>query len=65
MNMRAELNKSVHMLALAGPHTRYPQTSEAKIRRRLAGLFLGEESAGNVCGNRPAPLPGGFWHFAS
>jgi hypothetical protein len=50
MNMLAQLNKSAQMLALAGLRTQYPQASEAEIRRRLAGLLLGEESARKVYG---------------
>ncbi|HPN34659.1 MAG TPA: hypothetical protein PK843_09100 [bacterium] len=50
MNMLAQLNKSAQILVLAGLRTRHPQASEAEIRRRLAGLLLGEESAGKVYG---------------
>ncbi len=50
MNMLAQLNKSAQMLALAGLRTQYPRASEAEIRRRLAGLLLGEESARKVYG---------------
>ena len=51
--MVAELNASVRMLALAGLRQRYPQASEAELRRRLAGLLLGEELAARAYG----PLP--------
>lgn len=50
MNMLAQLNKSAQMLALAGLRTQYAQASESEIRRRLAGLLLGEESACKVYG---------------
>lgn len=50
MNMLAQLNKSAQILALAGLRAQYPHASEAEIRRRLAGLLLGEESARKVYG---------------
>jgi predicted component of type VI protein secretion system len=50
MDMLAQLNKSAQMLALAGLRAQYPQASEAEIRRRLAGLLLGEEAARKVYG---------------
>jgi hypothetical protein len=50
MNMLAQLNKSAQMLALAGLRSQYPQAGESEIRRRLAGLLLGEESACKVYG---------------
>lgn len=50
MNMLAQLNKSAQMLALAGLRTKYPEADESEIRRRLAGLLLGEESACKVYG---------------
>jgi hypothetical protein len=50
MHMLAQLNSSAHTLALAGLRSRYPQASEAEIRRRLAGLLLGEEMARKVYG---------------
>ena len=50
MDMLAHLNKSAQMLALAGLRAQYPQASEVEIRRRLAGLLLGEESACKVYG---------------
>jgi hypothetical protein len=50
MHALANLNKSAHTLALAGLRSRYPQASEAELRRRLAGLLLGEELASKVYG---------------
>ena len=50
MEMLAQLNASAHTLALHGLHLRYPQASEAELRRRLAGFLLGEELARKVYG---------------
>jgi len=50
MHMVAQLNACVHMLALAGLRSRYPQASESELRRRLADLLLGEELASKVYG---------------
>ena len=51
MEMLAQLNASVHTLALMGLRSRYPQAGEAELRRRLAGLLLGEELARKVYGD--------------
>jgi len=51
MEMLAQLNASARMLALAGLRSRHPQASEAELRRRLAGLVLGEELARKVYGD--------------
>ena len=48
--MLAQLNASVRMLALAGLRRQYPQAGEAELRRKLAGLLLGEELARKVYG---------------
>ena len=50
MNMLAQLNASARLLALTGLHAQYPQATEAELRRKLAGLLLGEELARKVCG---------------
>lgn len=50
MNMLAQLNASVRMLALTGLRSQYPQATEAELRRKLAGLLLGEELARKVFG---------------
>lgn len=50
MNMLAQLNASVQVLALAGLRSRYPQASQAMLRRKLADLLLGEELACKVYG---------------
>ena len=50
MQMLAQLNRSAHMLALTGLRSQYPHASEIELRRRLAGLLLGEELARKVYG---------------
>jgi len=50
MHMLAQLNASARTLALTGLRARYPQASEAELRRRLAGLLWGEELARKVYG---------------
>jgi hypothetical protein len=50
MNMLAQLNASVKLLALTGLRAQYPQASEGELRRKLAGLLLGEELACRVYG---------------
>ena len=50
MNMLAQLNASVRIVALAGLRSRYPNASEAELSRRLADLLLGEELACKVYG---------------
>ncbi|OIN97425.1 MAG: hypothetical protein COS37_06320 [Anaerolineae bacterium CG03_land_8_20_14_0_80_58_20] len=50
MHMLAQLNASAHTLALMGLRSRYPQASEGELRRRLAGLILGDELARKVYG---------------
>ncbi|MGQ9814780.1 MAG: hypothetical protein ACUVR3_06455 [Candidatus Roseilinea sp.] len=50
MNMLAQLNASVRMLALAGLRMQYPQASEAELRRKLADLLLGKDLAHKVYG---------------
>lgn len=46
----AELNESVKMMALAGLRGRHPDASPTELRRRLADLYLGEELAERVYG---------------
>lgn len=53
MQMVAQLNQSARVLALAGLRSQYPQASEAELRRRLAGLLLGEELARKAYGELP------------
>lgn len=50
MNMLAQLNASARMLAMTGLHQRFPQASEAELRRKLADLLLGEELARKAYG---------------
>ena len=50
MQALAQLNNSAKILALMGLHLRYPQASEGELRRRLAGLLLGEELACKIYG---------------
>jgi hypothetical protein len=50
MQMLAQLNASAHRLALTGLRSQYPQASESELRRRLAGLLLGDETARKVYG---------------
>jgi len=44
------MNASARMLALSGLRSRYPQAGETELRRRLAGLLLGEDLARKVYG---------------
>jgi hypothetical protein len=48
MQMLAQLNQSARLLELAGLRSQYPESSESELRRRLAGLLLGEEIAYKV-----------------
>jgi hypothetical protein len=50
MQMLARLNASARAVALSGLRTRYPEANQAELRRRLAGLLLGEELAHKVYG---------------
>ncbi len=50
MHMLAQLNASARTLALTGLRSRYPQATEAELRRRLADFLLGEELASKVYG---------------
>jgi hypothetical protein len=53
LEMVDQLSQSVKLLALSGLKTRYPYENEALLRRRLAGLLLGEELARKVYGCLP------------
>ena len=50
MQMLAQLNASVRIVALAGLRSRYPNANESELRRRFADLLLGEELALKVYG---------------
>jgi hypothetical protein len=53
MDMLAQLNASARQLALMGLRAQYPQASDAELRRRLAGLLLGEALAQKFYGDLP------------
>jgi len=53
MHMLAQLNASANTLALMGLRSKFPNANEAELRRRLAGLLLGEELASKVYGVMP------------
>jgi hypothetical protein len=48
-----QLNQSVKLFVMTGLRQRYPGENEELLRRRLAGLLLGEELAQKAYG----PLP--------
>lgn len=50
MHMLAQLNASARLLALTGLRSRFPNATQAELRRRLADLLLGEELARKVYG---------------
>ncbi len=50
MHMLAQLNASVRIVALAGLRSQFPEANPAELRRRLAGLLLGEELARKIYG---------------
>ena len=50
MEMLVSLNAAARELALAGLHRRYPDASQAWLRRRLADILLGEDLALKVYG---------------
>ncbi len=54
LEMIDQLNQSVKLLAFTGLKDRYPDENETQLRRRLAGLLLGEDLARKAYG----PLPG-------
>lgn len=53
MQMLTALTRASRQLAFAGLRQRYPQASEEQLRRRLAGLLLGEELATRFYGKHP------------
>lgn len=53
MQMLTQLNQSARLLAMTGLRSQFPQSSETELRRRLAGLLLGEEIACKVYGELP------------
>lgn len=53
MNMLAQLNASVRLLALTALRAKYPNATEKELKRALADLVLGEEQARKVYGGPP------------
>lgn len=53
----AELNESVKMMALAGLRSRHPNASPTELRRRMADLCLGQELAERVYGPLTSVAP--------
>ena len=53
MGMILSANRTARVLALTGLRERYPHESPARLRRRLADLWLGPELAAKAYG----PLP--------
>lgn len=50
LEMMTQLNASARQLAWQGLRQRFPQADESELRRRLAGLVLGEDLAYKVYG---------------
>lgn len=57
VQMIASANRASRELALCGLKMRFPNESPARLRRRLAGLCLGEELAEKAYGPLPADEP--------
>jgi hypothetical protein len=51
LEMVGQMNATVRLLAISGLRSRYPNDSQAKLRRRLADLLLGQEIAEKVYGS--------------
>jgi len=50
LELVGQLNETVRTLALSGLRLRHPQAGPEELRRRLAGMLLGEELATRVYG---------------
>lgn len=50
LEMVGELNKTMHILMMAGLRNRHPDASPEELRRRMADLLLGPELAEKVYG---------------
>jgi hypothetical protein len=50
LELLCQLNQTASTLALSGLRQRHPMAGESELRRRLAGLLLGEELASKVYG---------------
>ena len=57
LQMIASANRASRELALCGLKMRFPNDSPAQLRRRLAGLCLGEDLAEKAYGPLPADEP--------
>lgn len=55
MQLVAEANDASRALVLAGLRSRHPDASEAEIRRRFFGIWLGEDLATEVYGPLEEP----------
>jgi len=53
LELVAQMNESVRMLAMTGLRKRHPAASQEELDRRLADLFLGPELAEKVYGSFP------------
>lgn len=51
MEMLAQLNSAANELAMCGLRKRYPDASQAQLKRLLASLLLGEDLARKVYGD--------------
>ena len=54
VKMMASANRASRELALCGLRMRFPKESPARLRRRLASLWLGDELAEKAYGPLPA-----------
>ena len=59
LEMVGQMNKVVKTMMLIGLRERYPKDSPEEIKRRMAGLLLGEEHALKVYGALPEDLDAG------
>jgi hypothetical protein len=50
VHMLGEMYQTMKQLALVGLRARYPEASQAELRRRLADLLLGADLANQVYG---------------
>lgn len=55
LEMVAQLNQTVRMLAMEGLRQRYPDAPPQELKRRLADLLLGPELAARAYGAPPEP----------
>ena len=55
MEMLAELNRTANQLALEGLRKRFPNATEAVLKRHLADLLLGAELAEKAYGQIEVP----------